>query len=1151
MIRILLVLLLTSFVPVSNGASVEAPNLEDKTYGFFPLEVGAELDQLVTSVAQDNTGFVWIGTQVGLYRYDGYELFRFSHTNSVLPSESIYSITKDRKGRLWIGTDRGAAVYIPDDGFFRNIVFPEETLFPPRVFDILQREDSEVWLASSEGLFFLEDYIAQKVDGPVSNAIPRSLVEDANSTLLVGTEREGLFRKLDNGFVRIGSDYSLGNISIRELLLDSEGYLWVGTLNSGLLRWSPETQKVTRFDLGDDSDSNRVRALLEDSSNTIWVGSDEGIHRWNFQTREFDLYPSGNQTGIRSGFTYDLYEDESGTIWIAGFSGVTLFHPDALAFQTIDILPLGLGGSVTALAETASGDVAMGTESGLAIWSPENKEMFISEHTLSGSLTSYITSLETDYEGNLWIGTYGSGLGLITVKGELEFFDTPKSMLAEWGVTDVLYLADYQVVYLATFGAGIFRFDPNTGLFTRFPDPANVEGQFPDLKCLEIERGDAGTLWVATNDAAAFTLDLYSGRTRDFSSSNLGRYASSVLYEESTVWFASYDGELFELPTKERFPKRVDGIDSQLTKQAYGLQIEGESIWMPAAGVIVRYNRKSGAVDYFDQRQGVLSNLHWGADTKLTSGHLVFGGSTGLNLVDPKAILAHKVEASHYLSKVSVNEIDIPRVSDEGLNLSYGERNLSFALSSTDYRFPSRVQFERKLIGFDKDWINNGTKRTITYTNLDPGSYTLRVRGTNGEGVWSPHELSIPIIVNPPWWRTWWAYLVYSALALMLFYQLLLLASRRVNAEAEQKFNQRIQLYVSSLDEAAECVLNANAGGRVLYVNHAINSVLEKPVNSAIGHQLLDVLFEEEGQKETIRQTLLDEGGALDEVEVIEDAGATKTVEISIRAVPEEDQHGVAFVAVARDVTERSVHNRELMEETEFLRRELAETSKKLLGQIESSDAYIKEMTDRVAKRDQALQAVHDRVHDNLQMLSSLLNLQADKLPTDETAELLYEHQRRIKSVALVHERLLRSEQPALVPMHDYVEILVASLSRTLSPKHLNIELIEDIGEAYLSIEQAVPLGLIVNELTSNAFIHAFAEKTHGSGRVKVLLYAAAGECVLQVEDDGLGLPVDFHPGKASSIGFEIVSVLVEQLGGSFSFIRGTGTAFEVRFPVS
>ena len=277
--------------------------------------------------------------------------------------------------------------------------------------------------------------------------------------------------------------------------------------------------------------------------------------------------------------------------------------------------------------------------------------------------------------------------------------------------------------------------------------------------------------------------------------------------------------------------------------------------------------------------------------------------------------------------------------------------------------------------------------------------------------------------------------------------------------------------------------------------------------------------------------------------------GTEKMLEISVSPTLETSGEYVAYVSIVRDVTERSREHAALRNSHKLVTEELNNLGYRLESSLEKNADQRTNFSAALAKKDLLLREIHGRVYDNLEMLTSLLSIQSDKYADPVILNMLGENERRISSIALVHERLCQSREVRRVAMGEYVDMLLSRLYRKLVPEELDINLVRELGEFDLAIDLAVPCGLIINELFSNALIHGFERKQHGSGTVEVKLYLLAKECVVFVSDSGHNSPIKVNT-ETGSMGLEVVAILVEQLEGSFRLIGGKGTTFEVRFPV-
>ncbi len=1142
-LRVAFLIWVTLSAPLAWSASTKVEPIDEKGIRFFSLPSQYGLDRIVTSIIQGPEGFMWFGTQNGLYKYDGASVENVSQRPNA-PPQLTFSLYLDVHDALWIGTQTGASKYDYRSQSFFHIVFPHEV--QPRVFDFAER-GGLLYLATSEGLYVLEgDGLEVSLLHKLNGGIARSIVVDEDNRLWVGTERGGLFVEDADGFSPLLKLRDV--LSIRELLIDSENVLWIATFNDGLLAMNMRDKELMLFDKRQSEVGGRVRALVEDIDGNVWVGSDKGLHLWRREDKIFDHFYSGVGRGVslKEGIIYDLSMDASGAIWVATFSGLTRFNTRHNMIKHISLDRLDSDATVVSFAERDDWIVAIGTAKGVVIWDPLSGDMY-DLFDLNHEFRGFVTALEWGVDRSLWIGTYGTGLFLYRQSKLYGPFDE-KNQLEKHGVTDI-HIDHRNNIWIATAGAGIFRYDDSNRSFEQFPSSKNLQGRFPGLRCLSISEDDKGYFWIDTNDAGPFRFDPISGSTVDYSL-GLEKLASNILLDDLGIWMGAYTGEIHLLENDQKKAVRVLTDYKSKLQAVLGLEQIGQFLVVAGQGVLLFYDKDSSDVKFLDSRNGVMADVNLGANLLLTSGQVLFGGTDGINAIAEENITSsYQFAPNVKISSLKVNHQQKEYELGASLNLSYQQNDLDIGYVVTDYFIPTKVLSSYKLEGFDKDWIENGNKRSLTYTNLDPGSYVLRVKGTNSDGVWSPNELVLPIHISPPWWATWWAYTLYVTVALFAFYQLLQLSARRVSVQAEERFNQRLRHYVSALDDASECVLNAKGSGRILYVNDAVREVLGKTVSEVIGHSLFDVLFESDSLKQDALRMLEVEGYYLEEVasRVNQDE---KVLEVSIRKSEERADDEVVFVCVVRDVTERSRKATDLKSQVVILHEDIQRITGRLEEAVKASEAYQTEAEARIARDEGLLKSFHDRINDNFQMLSSLFSLQASKTVDVPVVRVLDEVQQRVKTVALVHEQLLQTEEMGRVAMSDYLDVLVTSLYRHLAPRHIQLDLTKDISDFFMSIDQAVPSGLIVNELVTNALVHAYSARTHGSGQLRVSSYELAGECVLLVSDDGQGLPSDFQFEKGSGVGFEIVSILTKQLGGSFKLVGGIGTTFEVRFPI-
>lgn len=1101
-----------------------------------PAFTTAPLDTTVSAIVQDSSGYLWFGTQQDLYRFDGRELKKIEPGEETYPHHFIYKLSAESDGSVWISTLSGVALYDPLTQLFRTIEFPAES---PRVYDVLKRKNGSTVFATEYGLYELMGGRAFRMDSGPKN--PRALLEDSLGRMWVGTEGDGVFLENQSGFTQLEN---LDEIYVREMIFDSENYLWIATFSHGVWKIDSSTLEQQNFGVEVLGSRNRARALLEDSEGQIWIGSDAGVHIWSYQTEKMETYGTG--AGLRPGIVYDLFEDAGGVVWVAAFSGASKYVPGISRFSAYTLTGLRSDDVVSSFIENLDGEVVIGTHSGLAKWDYEVGE--ISDFGLKDGLPleTYVTSLEADQNGTIWVGTYSDGVLGIKNGEVVKTIEGLDQQFSLHGVTDLLI--DDAALWISTFGAGLAKYDLESGALDFYPAEDDIEGKFPDLKCIELAKDTSGNIWVATRNEGAFLFDPDTHVVKSIKTNLAADYAANLSIAAGGVYFGSFEGEVYFLDMQTQDLDVVQPLLGEDLDGVYGMLFTGQELWLSSASHLYLFDPSKALVKKFSRRHGIVTGeFNHGAEYRLSSGNLLFGGARGFLFIDPSRVTDYSFKPSLNLVSLKIDHEE--RLVSPDVELEHGVSSLMLEVAAMDFAFPESIEYRYVLEGFDPDWIDIGNSGAITYTNLDPGSYVLRVKATNSDGVWSENELALPITIAPPWWGTWWAYTLYVVLALGLFYQLLQLSARRVSLQAEGRFNQRLRHYVSALDDAAECVLNATDSGRVLYVNDAVRHVLGKSVSSAIGHSLFDVLFDDDAAKERARQALEADGQYLDEIALV-DRGEQKVLEVSIRKGEQRVDDDVTFVCVVRDITLRREKTDDLKAQLSKLETELEHVSSQLHEKINETETFRVAAQTRIDTDERLLQSFHDRINDNLQMLSSLFSIQAAKATDENVIRVLDDNQQRIKAVALIHEHLLQTEELSQVEMADYVDVLVTSLYRRLAPSYLHLDLTKDISNVKLSLDQAVPAGLLLNELVSNAYVHAFKHKTHGSGHVRVSFYELAGECVVLVSDDGVGLPADIHLESHAGVGFEIVSTLSSQLGGSFKLVGGIGTTFEVRFPI-
>ncbi len=1143
------------------------------------------LSQLgVTAIAQDQQGFIWVGTQEGLYRYDGYSFETFYHLDDdpgSLLHDQIRDIFPDSKGNLWVGTDAGLNRYDPHTGKFDvySLVPDGDGQGVTKVLSLFEDRSGTLWVGTDTGLFemrpngALSGFVHDASDAAsIGRGSVWAVFEDSQGTLWVGTELGGLSRL--NADRLTFSRYDTSNNAISDnhvrAIVEQSGKLWVATFNGGISIFDPTTghsraivaQPLEADQLG----SNRVRALLSDQHGNIWVGSDFGLHLWHPDSQNFTRYvhDATDAHSLANNNVLELFQDRGGVVWVGTFNGLAKWNANIETFPHFKQNGRGAQGlssnEITSFEETDNGDVWVGTYGGLNRWKPTAERFDLLLTKRDGLAEDVVMSLAS--RGNeLWVGTFSSGVSLVRDgRVEATFAHDPAdaTSISANAITSIL-VDDRGNVWFSTWGGGVNRY-LGEGRFKRYPEAHNPRGQFSNLHAVDMEQAPDGRIWIATDGGGVVILNAESGETEILRAvsadphSLSSDHAITLAYVAGAMWVGTNDSGLNRfLPEQGQFQHITKGVGLASDKVFGILEDDRGHLWISGSKGLSMLDPRTGQIAAYDSTHGLQSNdFNSGAYLRLSDGSFLFGGNHGFNAFDPA-----RIKGNTYVPPIVVTEfskfnepfsLPTPVYQSDGIELNYKDFVIGFEFSAMDFTAPEKNRFRYMLQGFDRDWVDakSGTHQ-VTYTNLDSGDYQFRVLGSNNDGVWNETGTTINVTVNPPLWATWWAYLVYLGLGIGAFYQVQKANERRLRRETEKRYSERLQLYIESLEEATDCVLIADANKNLMYANNAIASILGLSPAEAVGRPILSLLFNSPEDAELAQDGLRTVGRWHGEVGTRR--GTVKmSTDITIAAVRDDMENETAYVSIARDITDR----KRIQAELDNIRRNLElmvdQRTEALDREIAENKAVQRQLANSLKEKELLLKEVHHRVKNNMQVISSLLNIQAESIDDKVFSNLLGESQQRIKSMSLIHENLYQSENLLEINFDDYINMLANSLCRFYRTPGVNVNLDIKVDNVNLDIETAVPCGLIINELISNSLKHAFQNR-NGCGTIAVAFRAIGCRYVLRISDDGIGLPADFDPSSASSMGMEIVSILTQQLDGRLHAESKVGALFEISFP--
>lgn len=869
----------------------------------------------VYAMLQDQKGFLWLGTEDGLNRYDGHEMkvYRTSSQEASISDNHIITLYEDHAGLLWVGTEGGGLnKFDPATELFtryRHDPQNAQSLGHVQVTALYEDRSRTFWVGTWGGGLsqfdrIHETFVHYRHDPAVETSLGDDRVQvifqDRAGTLWIGTAGGGLnmFVPDEGTFIRYNFDLFGGgpaSNSIGAIFEDLNGFLWLGTDGGGLIRFDPSSGIHTQYEndpenpqsLGD----NRVTALLEDQTGLIWLGTMGGLSvldrtRKTFQTFQYD---SADSRTLSDNTVLSLLEDRSGVLWVGTWSGgLNKLNPASRVFERYEYSthkPNSLSDrEVWDIHEDQSGTVWVGTQAGglnridrggnrIASYQHDPFEL--------GSLPDApIRAIAEDRAGTFWLGTNGSGIGQFDRNSGVFLPYKSSSGNGDMGAERVFVLLPDQAgnLWLGTWGNGLKRLETDRMEVVSYPwgreDASGLRGS----RIRAMHQSEQGLLWIGTSDAGLSVLDVATDQFRHYGHkpedpSSLISDDIFSLYEgpSGMIWVGTDLGFNRLDPTQQTITRYTEehGLPNNVV---YGILPDGQGyLWLSTNNGLSRFDPQQEVFVNFDYQDGLQSNEFNGtAHHRGRSGTLYFGGIAGVNAFRPEQIRTNNHQPPVVLTsfKKLNNEVVLDRaLADiDFITLSYEDEVISFSFAALDYWSPEKNSYAYFLEGFNEDWIDWGTQRSVTFTNLDWRDYTLRIRGRNNHGVWSDEGLSVRLRITPPFWGTWWfrgGMLVVFGLFLYGVYQVRTQGIRSRNKALEEEITAR---------EKAEAEREA-----FIHELEAKNAELER-FTYTVSHDLKSPLITIRGflgfVAEDARQGDLDKLG--EDISVIE--GATDTM---------------------------------------------------------------------------------------------------------------------------------------------------------------------------------------------------------------------------------------------------------------------------------
>ncbi len=799
----LFIVLLFCLMPVTIFPPVWAQNA-DLRFEHLTIEDGLSQNK-ISCILQDSKGFMWFGTNEGLNKYDGYEFFIFekgSGNADKLSDDFIQCIYEDRFGNILIGTGSGGLnIYNRTSNQFTHCTrdsSSEIQISNNNIRGILEDKNGILWIATAISIEMIDlqnktvlSYIPDHLKFPTSSFISiSSFMIDANNHLWIGTEGAGLcFFNTDTKTFKYfqhnpDDRTSISDNDVRMLYTDSEGKFWIGTYNGGFNLFDPVNNAFKRF-LPDPKvqESLTVRAILDEGKESLWIGTRNGVYKFNKKTHQFihsahDLY---NPYSLSQNNIQVIFKDSKGDFWFGTKNGINFLNTSIMVFshyRADDRQWRGLNDNmVTVIYEDSYGDIWFGSsERGLNRLDRKTGRFTYFTHNPNNPVSlgsNNINTIIEDKSGRYWIGTFQGGLNYFNRKSNrfIRYKLSPdKPLLFQPSILS-LCLDQYDKLWVGSNDFGLQQFDRDKQIF--IPFKLNDPGPDPIIRCM-IEYGE-GKILAGGNNSRVFIIDIKSSHCQTLKlPTNIAiTLVNDVASDkEGNIWIAtSGSGLLFYNKNHDSFQAftQKDGLPNNNVQSI--LCDDLGNMWIGTINGLSKFDPVENTFKNYYKENGLISNQFTSAAFKLKSGELFFGTINGAISFFPEKIIEHTYTPPIVLTNFTIfnkpvsvggeDSILKQNINDEEeINLSYKQAVFTFTYAALDFTAGKLNQYAYMMEGFETDWNFVGNRRFATYTNLNPGKYTFKVKATNSHGIWNEEGKSINIIISPPFWDTWWFKLI-------------------------------------------------------------------------------------------------------------------------------------------------------------------------------------------------------------------------------------------------------------------------------------------------------------------------------------------------------------------------------------------------------
>jgi len=757
-------------------------------------------------ILQDKYGLIWISTEEGLNKFDGRSFTKFAANKGRYSLSHNYAqaMLMAPDGNIWVGTTDGLNIYdYKSDSIIqvRKDTKPMKLVYND-ITSLAQAVDkNKIWIGTFGDAINYYDNNAKKfykLKLPELAHQPQpinvvSLLEDDNKRLWIGTQHDGIYQY--NLVTRKLVKYDLPEnaSTIRSIYQDNFRRIWFGT-SEGCYLFNEATKMPVRVNYPKSLSETSIGAIRQDHNGKIWIGTE--LFLMSFDAKSFSLtnkFPYQTILQQKSSSSLDcayinaLFVDRDNNIWVGtAWGGVTMLGETSPKFKLIkhnmgekNDLP---NYPISSLCQDKKGNVWIGTD-GRGVYQMNALSGEILQYQLDEKKYGrYFKVVAIDSDENLWFGTYKNGL-LKKKKNstQIEVFkkEEQKKSLPDNEITCIFESRD-KTLWVGT-NNGLAKYDKVKNQFVRITIPRKL------ITILSISETSDGIIWLGTYGGYILS---YNPKTQILKNNALpfdARIVSDILVYKDSIWISTMGKGISVYDYKKKDSKTYTEKEGLASNYISSLLRDSEGrIWMGTNKGISRLKPESGEIQNYNSQDGVQAFKFSGnSAVKLADGRMAFGGFGGINIFDPMLVNKNDKCPQVIFTKLLVSNIIVNPSNDkkqssplqknitlsECIELNFDQSTFTIEFIGINYNATQKINYSYILEGSDKNWNNIGNQNNVTLRNLSPGKYYFKVKASSPDNVWSNSNInSIIIVINPPFWKTWWAYLFYFIMAIVVVY---------------------------------------------------------------------------------------------------------------------------------------------------------------------------------------------------------------------------------------------------------------------------------------------------------------------------------------------------------------------------------------------